>query len=271
MTTESASNETLLAILAPALSEPEAGARRRRVLADDGRTEAQWNAFVAELEAVVALLRWPSTAVDSGADTDELNVAQVEALRVRLGPDDGLPAAASAAEEAGPALGDDVPTRPRVKRAKVAPALAADQARRAAALLYEDVLWLFSINDGEGALVSLERLLVLGQLEGEASEFVRLNSDKLIDIYRDYMGSFDVVPRKGTTELDAMPEGYFDLDALAQVYAMIDGKLSIGAIVKASPLPPLTTCAALEQLKRSGVVALPDGRPSTSAPAAVDD
>ncbi|MEZ4265235.1 MAG: hypothetical protein R3F39_02565 [Myxococcota bacterium] len=269
MTTESASNETLLAILAPALSDPGAGERRRRVLAGDGRGDAEWRAFTADLEAVVALLRWPSSAVDAGADTDELNVGQVEALKVRLAADDGLPEAADATD-GGLALGDDVPTRPRAKRpaAKVG---TADQARRAAALLYEDVLWLFSINDGEGALVSLERLLVLGQIEGEAAEFMRLNSDKLIDIYREYMGSFDAVPRKGNTELDGMPDGYFDLEVLSSVHALIDGKLSIQKLIEASPLTPLTTCAALEQLKRSGVVAIPDGRGNGAVAAAVDD
>jgi hypothetical protein len=270
LTTESASNETLLAILAPALSDPEAGSRRRRVLDADGRSDAEWRAFTADLDAVVALLRWPSTAVDGSADTDELNVAQVEALKVRLSPDDELPAAANALE-AGPVLGEDVPTRPRAKRPKAARVGTADQARRAAALLYEDVLWLFSINDGEGALVSLERLLVLGELEGEAAEFVRLNSDKLVDIYREYMGSFEAVPRKGAMELDGMPDGYFDLEALATVHEMVDGKLTIAELVQASPLQPLTTCAALEQLKRSGVLAIPDGRADAKLAAAVED
>ncbi len=270
MTTESASNETLLAILAPALSDLEAGTRRRRVLEEDGRSDAEWRAFTADLDALVALLRWPSTAVDGAADTDELNVAQVEALKVRLAPDDGLPAAANA-PDVGPALGEDVPTRPRARPPKAAHAGTADQARRAAALLYEDVLWLFSINDGEGALVSLERLLVLGQLEGEAAEFVRLNSDKLLDIYRDYMGSFDAVPRKGTIALDAMPDGYLDLKALASVHERVDGKLTIAQLVEASPLEPLTTCAALEQLKRSGVLAISNGRGDAKVAAPVDD
>ncbi|MCB9727629.1 MAG: hypothetical protein H6744_16800 [Deltaproteobacteria bacterium] len=269
MTTESASNETLLAILAPALSDPAAGERRRRVLEADGRAEPEWRASLADLDAVVALLRWPSRAVDGHADTDEPGAAPEPALKEHPG-DDGLQAAADAVDE-GPTLGDAIPTRPPSKpMARVAPT-AVDHARRVASLLYEDVIWLFSINDGEGALVSLERLLVLGQLEGEAAEFVRLNSDKLVDIYREYMGGFDAVPRKGDTELESMPHGYFDLSALASVHALVDGKRSIQALVEASDLPPLTTCAALEQLKRSRVLFIPDRHGERSHAAAVDD
>ena len=55
-------------------------------------------------------------------------------------------------------------------------------------LLYEDIVWLFAVNDGEGALISLERMLMLGEPQGDAKEFVEaLRLETLVKRYSDYV------------------------------------------------------------------------------------
>ena len=124
-------------------------------------------------------------------------------------------------------------------------------------LLYEDVLWLFSIHDLEGALVSLERLLVLGELRGEMKDFVIRNEAKLLNLYESSVGPFGKVPVQVTDDLDSpLPKGYLAYARLANVLNMIDGKRNIQAIFEDSEYSPLEICAAIKQLERSGLVRL---------------
>ena len=121
--------------------------------------------------------------------------------------------------------------------------------------LYEDIVWLFAVNDGEGALISLERMLMLGEPQGDAREFVNTNRDKLLSLYEDYMGPFDRVARLG--EVDAhveMPAGYLDSSPLSQVLDLVNGKLTISEILDQIQVPPLVGCAALKQLHRALVI-----------------
>ncbi len=121
--------------------------------------------------------------------------------------------------------------------------------------LYEDIVWLFAVNDGEGALISLERMLMLGEPLGDAQEFVETNRGKLLHLYEDYMGPFDRVTRLG--EIDAhveMPAGYLDAKPIAEVLQFVDGKLTISEILDLAQVPTLVGCAALKQLNRAQVV-----------------
>jgi hypothetical protein len=126
----------------------------------------------------------------------------------------------------------------------------------AARLLYDDVLWLFNVNDGEGALISLERLLTIGQVDEEVAEFLELNGDKLFGLYEGYIGPFDKVPVRGDTTPEAMPAGYLSQGALQSVFELIDGTRSIADLIDASDQTPLETCASLEQLHRARLVQL---------------
>ena len=128
--------------------------------------------------------------------------------------------------------------------------------QHAARLLYDDVIWLFGINDGEGALISLERLLTIGQIDDEVSEFLNLNSEKLLGLYEGYIGPFEKVPLRGDTTPDAMPAGYLSQGALKSVFDLIDGERSIADLIDASDRPPLETCASIEQLHRARLVQL---------------
>ena len=121
--------------------------------------------------------------------------------------------------------------------------------------LYEDIVWLFAVNDGEGALISLERMLMLGEPQGDAKEFVETNHGKLLHLYEDYMGPFDRVTRLG--EIDAhveMPAGYLDAKPIAEVLQLVDGTLTISEILERAEVSTLVGCAALKQLNRAQVV-----------------
>lgn len=131
-----------------------------------------------------------------------------------------------------------------------------DGLQDAARKLYDDVLWLFSINDGEGALISLERLLTMGQIDDEVSEFLDLNGENLLGLYEGYIGPFDKVPMRGDTQPESMPKGYLDQGELDRLYQMIDGERSIADLIDASERTPLETCASIEQLHRARLIEL---------------
>ena len=133
---------------------------------------------------------------------------------------------------------------------------AGDGLNDAARMLYDDVLWLFSINDGEGALISLERLLTIGQIDDEVAEFLDLNGDKLLGLYEGYIGPFDKVILRGDTTPESMPTGYLSRGEFDRIYAMVDGQRTIGDMIDASERSPLETCASIEQLHRARLVAL---------------
>ncbi len=121
--------------------------------------------------------------------------------------------------------------------------------------LYEDIVWLFAVNDGEGALISLERMLMLGEPQGDAKEFVETNRGKLLHLYEDYMGPFDRVTRLG--EIDPhveMPAGYLQVKPIADILELVDGTLTISEILERADVSRLVACAALKQLNRAQVV-----------------
>ncbi len=257
--------EALIDILAPSLGDLDAGERREAVLAADERDEEEIEAQFAPLDALIVLFR-ERLGVDAVKPLDELQVADVEEVEdiedvddldiVEIATDDhGGKAADAVAEERR--LLDDAPTRPvtgQQRQIEFIPDVG--QTRRAAELLYEDVLWLFAINDGEGALVSLERLLMLGHVEGEAREFVDINGEKLISLYEQVMGPFSKTPSRGDIGPGEMPIGYLSHKALREVLELVDGERTIQKILDDATCSTLRACAALEQLHRARVVTL---------------
>lgn len=126
-----------------------------------------------------------------------------------------------------------------------------------AELLYEDMVWLFSVNDGEGALISLERLLILGAPLAEAQEFLEVNEEKLLKLYEDYMGPFSRVAQR--EEVDAhveMPAAYLEQGPLGEILAMVDGQVSIADILATASCTVIQGCAAIKQLHRAQLIAL---------------
>jgi len=124
--------------------------------------------------------------------------------------------------------------------------------------LYDDIVTLSGLNDWDGVLISLERLLVLAKLEDHIKEFVDANEVKLLSIYETFLKSFGRVPKRLPAAVDnSMPRPFLRAEKIAGVLAMIDGKVTIQEILKRSTLTPLETCSALCQLRRAGVVDVP--------------
>ena len=257
--------EDLIEILAPALGDLDASERLERVLAADDRSEEAVDARFAPLDALIVLFR-ERLGVAEVRPLDELRVEEVEEVEevediddldiIEIATDDHGGTAAEVDSDERQLI-EDAPTRPVTgQQRRVAFVPDADQTRRAAELLYEDVLWLFAINDGEGALVSLERLLMLGVVEGEAREFVDINGDKLISLYEQVMGPFSKTPTRGDIGPGEMPQGYLGHPALRNVLDLVDGRRTISKILEEATCSRLRACAALEQLHRARVVML---------------
>jgi len=194
------------------------GARKRRDDIDeqDPRGAEELESYFEPLDALLGLLE----VHIAEAATRQMDVAEVPATRPFVPPD--------------PPPND--------------PARAADQ-------LYEDIVWLFAVNDGEGALISLERMLQMGEPRGEAKEFVDGNETKLLQLYEDYMGPFDKwVSRGPMNPREDMPSSYLSQGSLAEIYDLVSEGKTIQDMMDDSPLSPLLTCATLKQLHRSHAV-----------------
>jgi len=124
--------------------------------------------------------------------------------------------------------------------------------------LYDDIVNLSGLNDWDGVLISLERLLVLAKLEDHIKDFVDANEVKLLSIYETFLKSFARVPRRLPAAVDnSMPRTFLRAEKIAGVLAMIDGQVTIQELLRRSALTPLETCSVLCQLRRSGVVEVP--------------
>jgi hypothetical protein len=197
----------------------------------------------------------PKTPLGIAALSEDVaDVLEAEAL-IEV-EDDDLGGAAEIQMESGqpPALVTTAP--PPLERGKRRKLTTALLDRRVAMLLYDDVLWLLAINDGEGALISLERLLVIATPSGDLKEFVDLNEAKLLSLYEGYMGPFDklvqrVPPHEG---MGAMPTAYTGNEKIGNVLNLVDGTSSISKIVAGSPYSQLETCCILNQLRRAALV-----------------
>lgn len=258
----------LLADLEDILADPRAAARRALVLEEDPRTDAEVDALFVALDEVVALARARS-AVVATADTRRADLPAVAPPPTTDVPPDGvieqgddeLGRAAEVLTEEPAEITEDAPTAPleRPRKARRGRVTELDARRsRAVELLYDDVLWLFSINDFEAALISLERLLVVSTLGGEVEEFISLNDAKLMKLYEGYVGPFTRVPTHASSvEGEGMPADYLAHERLAHVFELVDGQRQIEDIITLAPFLPVQTCAALSQLNRARMIELP--------------
>ena len=119
-------------------------------------------------------------------------------------------------------------------------------------LLYNDVLRLFSLGDTDGALVSLERLLIVAPINDQIRSFLRVNEAKLMKLYEGVMGPWSNVPRRvdGRNVAD-----FFSQHAkFKTILHLVDGARDLGAILDESYFLPLETCAVLNQMIRAKVI-----------------
>ena len=119
--------------------------------------------------------------------------------------------------------------------------------------LFRDVRALFEIGDREGALVSLERLIVVAPIAPEIEGFLGHNEARLLDYYQNVFGPFSrticLAEDRGQ-----MPPVYFSLDKVQVVLELIDGDRTVSEIINSSGLRRIETCAVLSQLVRASAV-----------------
>ena len=119
--------------------------------------------------------------------------------------------------------------------------------------LYGDVRALFEIGDREGALVSLERLIVVAPLSPQVAAFLGHNEPRLMEYYSNVFGPFNrllFVPDGP----NPMPQAYFTMDKVKMVWDLIDGARSVQQIIDACDMRTIETCAVISQLVRSTAV-----------------
>ena len=122
-----------------------------------------------------------------------------------------------------------------------------------AELLFDDALRLFRLGDSDGALISLERLLATAVLNEDLKDFIDANEAKLLDVYHAIIGPWEKIPslvRNG----DPMPNGFFTSPKLGEVLPLVDGKVSMSAILEQAALTRLETLAVLSQLLRTKTI-----------------
>lgn len=240
-------------ILGEVLSDPEARKRREEVRAGDPRTDEEIAAIFGDFGLLVDELRARLAVLEAEAErSDETPLELAAEDVIEIG--ELAPADEELAPEAPP---DALPPVPKKKKKRKPRKVYSPEERRlqAASLLYEDVLWLLSVNDGEGALISLERLLVGYEPEGEIKEFLQLNEAKLLNLYEGYIGPFDKVPKKlKLAKGHGMPDAYLAEKRIQKMLKLVNGKSTITKLLKQSKMPPLQACCILNQLRRSGLI-----------------
>ena len=119
-------------------------------------------------------------------------------------------------------------------------------------LLYNDVLRLFSLGDTDGALVSLERLLIIAPINDQIRNFLRVNESKLMKLYEGVMGPWSNIPHRADS--DHAPSFFKHHAKFKTILHLVDGRRDLGTILEESYFLPLETCAVLNQLIRSKVI-----------------
>lgn len=119
--------------------------------------------------------------------------------------------------------------------------------------LYDDVRALFEIGDREGALVSLERLIVVAPIAAEIEGFLGHNEARLLDYYQNVFGPFSRVLRRAE-DRGNMPAAYFAMAKVELVDNLVDGERTVAEIIEECGLRKIEACAVLSQLVRSSAV-----------------
>jgi hypothetical protein len=119
-----------------------------------------------------------------------------------------------------------------------------------AQVLYEDIGALFEIGDREGALISLERLLTIAPITPSVMAFLDHNEARLLEYYESTLGPWTRPARLKAGAEQGMPAGYFQLEKMATIVALLDGR-PVSEVLSASGLRPIEACAVLSQLARS--------------------
>ncbi len=126
---------------------------------------------------------------------------------------------------------------------------------RPAELLFDDLLRLFRLGDSDGALISLERLLTAMDLNDDLVEFIRVNEDRLLDLYQAILGPWEKVPQHSESP-EPMPPSFFATPKIERIMGRIDGRSSLEDLMSDDTLTRLETIAVVNQLLRAKAVTM---------------
>lgn len=120
-------------------------------------------------------------------------------------------------------------------------------------LLYEDIVTLFELGDQAGAMVSVERLLMLSPKAHELDIFLERNEATLKKLYEDYFGSFDriLVPLRNAHPIKIPTP---DAAAVMDVLRLVDGQRTLREVIRLSRLGEVRGLVSLAHLARSGFI-----------------
>ncbi len=121
-------------------------------------------------------------------------------------------------------------------------------------ILFDDALRLFRLGDSEGALVSLERLLLTSNLNEDLSEFIVANEDRLVDLYETRFGSFHCIVELAE-DGEPMPSTFRAEAKVVSVLEAVNGARTYDEIMNALDLSRLEVVMVLSQLLRLGSIA----------------
>jgi len=124
-------------------------------------------------------------------------------------------------------------------------------------ILFDDALRLFRLGDSEGALVSLERLLLISDLNDDLSEFIVANEARLVDLYEARLGSFNAVPTLAD-DGEPMPDTFRAERKVVAVMDAVDGNRTYDEVLQSLELTRLEGVMVLSQLLRLGSIASRD-------------
>jgi len=139
-----------------------------------------------------------------------------------------------------------------VQRA-VAPKLTEEEWGKTEQLLYEDVMNLFALGDQQGAMTSLERLIMVAPNNPTLKSFMTKNRNAFHRVYLDQIGSLDRVPYR-VADKDPVKIPTSDEHFLMDIITHIDGKKTIAQIAKTLGRDEVVVMAALTHLARSGFI-----------------
>jgi hypothetical protein len=120
-------------------------------------------------------------------------------------------------------------------------------------ILFDDALRLFRLGDSEGALVSLERLLLTSQLNEDLNEFISANEERLLDLYEARIGPFSKIPIR-MEDGEPMPPSFYEESKVVTVLQVVDGRRSYTEILSLDSISRLEGVMVLSQLLRLGAI-----------------
>lgn len=122
-------------------------------------------------------------------------------------------------------------------------------------LLYDDVATLLELGDQTGAMISVERMLMVSPDAEETNEFLRRNESLFRRMYEEYFGSLDRVP---VPVPDSQPIKIPARDPalVIEILRLVDGRRTLKEILAKSKFGALRTLMSIAHLVRSGFLEL---------------